>query len=180
MRGILTPTDEELLKKEKIDTSDRAEEQQQVRLRRRIRRAITDFPILLENSEKEDYQTIFTPTQTKETQGDINFGTTAALGFLYRGIEQNPNLDFEHMIEQAIIQSEVARGNTAEVNANIEIDRTQLKEVTELSAECPSCGRKVGMKFNRKTDAALFSGDIAADCSHCNETGIQLSIPEDT
>lgn len=153
MTGIITDDDEKLLKGEKTDTSERAKEQQRIRLRRRIRESINDFPTLLNHLEPEDYQAIFQPKDDDKEK--IHVSTIAALGFFYHGTENHTDHAFSDLIEIAKKQAQFAQEKT-----------------TEITGKCPSCGSKHGMKLSEPTNAALLSAGIEAVCD-CGET-VQL------
>lgn len=150
MTGIITDDDEKLLKGEKTDASERAKEQQRIRLRRRVRESINDFPTLLNHLESEDYRSIFQPRADNEEE--IHTSTIAALGFFYHSIENHTDHTFSDLAKIAKKQAQFAQDKT-----------------TEITGKCPSCGSEHGMRLSEPTNAALLSAGIEAICN-CGRT----------
>lgn len=149
MSGPITDDDKELLRGNKQDVSERAREQQRTRLRRRVRESFGHFTFLIGHLDSEDYNSIFQPS--KADKGDIHLSAVSALGFFYRGIEDHTQHDFSELLDIAKEQVEFSR-----------------EEVSELTAECPSCGAEHGIRFSNPAHIALFS-DAAFDCE-CGES----------
>lgn len=152
MTGIITDGDKELLKGEKEHTSSRAKEQQRIRLRRRVRESIADFPFLLSYLNQEDYNSIFQP-RSGDREG-IAQSTISAIAFFFHGIENSTEYNFNSIIENAKQQAEF-----------------EQKQITKITGKCSNCGATLGMELSEPANAALLSGVTEGICSKCGETG---------
>ena len=155
MTGPITDDDKELLRGNKQDVSERAREQQRIRLRRRVRESFTDFTFLIRHLNPEDYNAIFQPS--KSDKGNIHLSAVSALAFFHQGIENHTQHDFPDLLDVAKEQAEFS----------------QSEGPTELTGECPSCGAKNAIKLSNPTHAALFSTGTESVCQ-CGET-VELS-----
>lgn len=154
MSGPITDDDKELLRGNKQDVSKRAREQQRTRLRRRVRESFADFTFLIRHLEPEDYKSIFQPP--KGDKGDIHLSSVSALSFFYRGINNHTQHKFSQLLDVAKEQVEFTR-----------------EGVTELTGECPECGRENGIKLSNPAHAALLSTGTESVCQ-CGEA-VELS-----
>jgi len=107
--GILTYDDREYLLDQK-DVTGGSEIQLRQRLRDRIRNGLLDFELLLYCLDDQDVQTIFSnisgPFRTIGTDGrEVHDGAKYTLAFLYFGITEFSQVDFEELLEAAIESS---------------------------------------------------------------------------
>lgn len=155
MVGIITEDDRRLLKGEKDDVSERAREQQRVRLRRRIRNGLSDFLILAEELDSSDYEAVF-QFRTDDTDADIRT-IICALAFLYRGVNDHTTKDFDTLIEMAEEQAAVTE-----------------QGITEITGVCSSCGCQNGMRI-QSVDVVLLSGEAESIC----QCGNSVTLTQD-
>jgi|GEM_PF-238858 len=102
-RGILTPSDREFLLGRKTDYTEHSKKQKRNRIRRRIRNAILDFPILFEHLEGRDRETVFNPDD--EYREAYTRGITHMLAFLHLGT-MGYYTPFKHMLAEGVNKAE--------------------------------------------------------------------------
>lgn len=102
-RGILTPSDREFLLERKTDYTEHSKKQKRNRIRRRIRNAILDFPILFEYLEGRDRETVFNPDD--EYREAYTQGITHMLAFLHLGT-MGYYTPFKHMLAEGVNKAE--------------------------------------------------------------------------
>lgn len=132
--GLLTYTDREYLLGENEVTGD-SEAQLLQRLRDRIRNGLLDFELLLSTLDDNHIQTIFSNVSEdyramNDRQRQAYDGAKFTVAFLYYGISEFSQMEFEDLVESAIEYSshrgsERRRGPhqwRAEADVNINVD----------------------------------------------------------
>jgi hypothetical protein len=132
--GLLTYADREYLLGEKEVTGP-SETQLRQRLRDRIRNGLLDFELLLSTLDDQDIRTIFSNVSEdyramSDRQRQAYDGAKFTLAFLYFGISEFAQMEFEDLVESAIEYSshrgsERRRGPhqwRAEADVNINVD----------------------------------------------------------
>ena len=120
-RGILTPSDREFLLGRKTDYTEHSKKQKRNRIRRRIRNAILDFPIIFDHLDDRDRETVFDPEDDERaayTQGIVDM-----LAFLHLGT-MGYSTPFKDMLARGVAkgEQELASSDYRMVNVYFNVD----------------------------------------------------------
>lgn len=130
-RGILTPSDREFLLGRKTDYTEHSRKQKRNRIRRRVRNAILDFPILFDHLMDRDRETIFNPDD--EARDAYTQGIIDMLGFLHLGT-MGYYTPFKDMLAQGVnkAEQELAGSDYRMVTVDFNVDPVGQIDVDEV------------------------------------------------
>lgn len=141
-RGILTQSDREFLLGRKSDYTEQSRRQKRSRIRRRVRNAVLDFPILFEHLNERDREMVFDPDDGHREE--YTRGITDMLAFLHLGT-MGYYTPFKHMLSEGVNRAEQALAGseyrlvTVEFNVDpvgqIDVDEVVDKLADERFAE---------------------------------------------
>lgn len=150
-RGILTPTDREfLLGESEIESKSQSERNARARIRKRLRNAVLDFPILLEHLEDRDLKQVFDPDVLWH---EIDVAIPAGIGLLYLDDEEV----FETRVLHGIKSAEIRKGYDADVTVDIEVDREL--SIDRLAERVAEAGDETDVTV-RQLNVLLEAGEI--------------------
>lgn len=116
-RGGLSKADREYLLGERNYSSKQAERNTRARIRKRLIHSLIDFSLALEALPEKDRQQIFSPNEVPHP--DLGSGLVGTLGFLYMGLTDMGELEFEDILLEGINRAEAKRGFIAEVDLDV-------------------------------------------------------------
>jgi len=135
-RGILTRSDREFLLGRKSDYTEQSRRQKRSRIRRRVRDAMLDFPILLEHLDERDREMVFDPDDGHREE--YTRGITDVLAFLHLGT-MGYYTPFKHMLAEGVNRAEQALAGSQYRLVNVEfnvdpVGRIDVDEVVDKLA----------------------------------------------
>ncbi len=128
--SMLTPDQREYLRGEK-DYNQQVENNTRYEIRKRVRNALLDFGLLLEEMDARDREQLFKDVRPPSLRGDGTFedeefredeigGLVQTLGFLYLGADE-VGIPFENALEQAIVTARGVDSSNPFVAKSVEV-----------------------------------------------------------
>ena len=135
--SMLTPDQREYLRGEK-DYNQQVENNTRYEIRKRVRDALLDFGLLLEEMDARDREQLFKDVRPPSLREDDQFdeesfrddgisGLVQALGFLYLGADE-VGIPFENALEQAIVRARGADSSNPFVARTVEVSVDEALE----------------------------------------------------
>lgn len=219
--GILSRSDKKYLQSLTSDAEDDLwdgdETQKRFRIRKKVQAALQDFPGL-SGLPRQEYELIFKDLENSGTEsltstGDKKTGETITvdwdttqyqalvhmLVFIYKATLLEPTINFEHLVEQAVVRGEQSFSSESRSqkieDANVNIDKTYRDELNigEIKQKLEN-GEQITREelghllFRKKENAILEEENSDLDAIDIDDIGLRdidlesnshLTLPDD-